>query len=78
MKYGDIDPEQFSESYFAADIKAIFDAEGPFGWVRDHIAHEAMQLWQRDGIDPVDLLQAVLDKLHADAVIVVNKLPQTH
>ncbi len=78
MKYGDIDPERFCEDYLTMDLKVLFDTEGPFGWVRDHVANEIMRLWQRDGIDPVDVLQAVLDKLHADAVIVVNKLPQTH
>ena len=75
MWYGDINVEAFIEDLRATDVKEMMNYGGPQAVVRDHVAKETMLLYQREGVDPIDLLQSVLDKLRADAQIVVNQLP---
>jgi len=76
MKYGAMDVAAFCEAHLAFAPGPLKSEADVVALQANHIAYVAMLTYRDFGIDPVAVLQAAIDRIRTDAMIVVNEVPR--
>lgn len=76
MKYGAMDVAAFCEAHLAFAPGPLKSEADVVALQARHIAHVAMLTYRDFKIDPIEVLQAAIDRIRKDAMIVVNEMPK--